>query len=842
MRKRGLGLFLAFSYLIVFGGSVYSQRLLSLRVLFHLLVTGWLGVWLIRRLRRRQGLPVTELDGPIALWLVAGLLTAFLGQSVRFSLERVWLTLIYGLSFYVLVGRFRRGSARPIMVALFLAAGLVSLMALFEWLSWYVGFSFLPRFVHGWIDLGGWRRPIPPVFYRLNSTLGGATPLAGFLALVIPPCVGWMVTVRERQARIGLGMLALGLFVAEVLAFSRGGVVALAASLPLTGLGWLAAHAHWRERIRQRVAAWRWWVWAAVALGLAVIVALGSFWLWRSFHRGMHSTRFRFTLWGVALEEFLGRPLMGVGPANFGRALLRLNNGSLPRRQIGTAHNVYLNTLAEQGLVGVAAGGWLLIAAVRAGLCRWRSAQSPAVRVRIAACGAALVGFGAHQLVDTFYTPAHWLPVLIFGAYALTDRRRAVTSRPRPRAVGILGALVLLGLSAVGLIWTDAAQVHFQRSVRLADAGELDIAAERARSAQRMDPALALYDFQLATVRARQALEAGTDVATESAIAAYRVGLAQEPVWGRQTVNLAALYWAEGRPAEAIEWLERSVEADPDPLYWVNLGLYYEETGHLMQAWEAYAEALVERPDWAGSGFWTASSSRAAAWDEIERRVAETMTEAPERRRADYWSQFAWSRGDLAALERQAHALVEAAPQSPVGYVWLSRAHLARGAVAEAEAAAERAVELGPNHSPALAARGCARAEAGALEAAGEDLTLAIFLSSRTDEAFACLGEVRLAEGDTAGAISAYQRALPVRAISQDVEVTLYGRFASFDLLPNLVRIGIGERRAEPGLRLGALYEQQERWQAARGLYAMLLAQDPYLEGVRERLEALPMD
>ncbi len=840
MKKRGLWLFLIFVYFAFFAGSVYSDRVLALRVIYHLLTTVLLGTWLVGLLLRGRGIPRTSLDWPVLAWLAASLLAALAGLCPRFSLERCWLFFAYALGLYLFVDLQRRGWHSAVFQTLFLTAAVVCMAGLFEWFSWYFGLPFLPHVVQSWTEIGGWKDLVPPTFHRLNATLGGSTPLAAYLAVIIPPCIGWMLTVRGRQERLGLSGLLVAAFLTEVLAFSRGGVLSLAVSLPLTVAGWVAAQSHWRDALRRRLTGWGWRRMAVVLLVLASAVALGGLWLSRSFAGRGASTMFRFTLWQVAAKEFLAHPWTGVGPANFGRALLKYNDGALPRHQITAAHNVYLNTAAEMGLLGLLTGGWLLVLVVWGWARRWRGAGCLAERVRIASCGAALAGFAAQQLVDTFYAPANWLPVLALAAFALTPTRQH-PGEVRARSWQSAVALGVLFLFSMWLGWTDVAQYHFERSVQLAGRGEFDRAVQQAEAAQRKDPSLALYAFQSGYVRGMWAARDGEPTLIAQAIEDYRAGLALEPVWGKQTTNLAALLWEKEEGQEAIEWLERSVEVDPDPLYLLNLGLYYEQTGNLDKAWNCYAWLLVERPSWAGSEFWIALPERAEAWPEIVRRVERRKAGASPREQALFWAELAWAQGDLAEVEQQARSLVRQEPDSSSGYVWLARVLLEQGRVSKAVLAAERAVELSPHSSQALAIRGRARWRAGEDVSTEEDLQLALFLSPGAQEAYDCLAQIYQVRGETERAVWAYMRTLPRRAVSQNVEVTLYGRFVTFDLLPSLVRIRFGEREVAPWLSLAHLYEQEDRWEDAQVVYLTLLAQDPYLTGVQERLEALPL-
>jgi len=841
MRKRArlLVLVLLFSCLLFFAENVYSSKSLALRVLSQAVLVlpplAWLG-WLVWK---RKGIPSTWLDGPLLVWLGAAAVAALAGLSPRHSLDAVWIYPVYILGFWLLVDTKGMAWEKPVLAALFLTAGIVCLVALAEWFSWYLGLPFLPGVVVGWPELGGWADPVPPWIYRLNMTLGGATPLSAYVALMIPPSLAWTLTARSRQGRLAGGLLLCGLLAAEFLAFSRGALLALAVSLAITAGAWLAAAPEtWQSVLRwvrrRRAAA------TAALLGALVLVGVvGGTWTLESFVGRGFSTRFRLSLWQVALDTFTANPWTGVGPGNFGRALLARNDSALPRVQIATAHSLYLNTAAEMGLLGLLAGGLLLMAAVRAGLERWRGSDSRTERLRIAACGGALAGLAAQQLVDTFPGPAHVVPALVLAAFAVAPARPAAARRGHCRWP-VVGIAVLLAL-VVWLVWMDVAHYHLEQSVSLAGAGDFEAASGEAGVAREMDRHLALHTFQLAyTEGLWSAGDGGVGVAA-SAISHYQEGLALDPIWGTNTANLAGLLWEQGDVDRALEWMRLTVEADHGALHLLNLGLLYEQSGRTDDAWKSYAETLLASPSLAGSGFWTAEATRSAAWPEILQRIDDGLEGSPDQGQASFWAMFAWARGEVELAEQQARLLVSLAPDSADGYVWLTRALLAQGRVAEAMGAAEIAVSLEPVRSDTHSALGCAHLGAGDAAQAEDELQLALFMpAGAREEAYACLAELNRDRGDREAAIWAYERAVAPRAISQDVEITLYGRLAGFDLLPGLVRIRMGEQEAGPWLRLGDLYEQEQSWDDARRVYLALLAEDPYLRAAENRLEALP--
>jgi putative inorganic carbon (HCO3(-)) transporter len=833
-------LFLAFTYLTFFAGNALSARSLALRIVFHLLPLLTLGVWLVSLIRRRRGLPRSKLDLPLLVWLAAALAASLSGLCPPYSLERTWLLFTYALGFYLFLELQSGGRQSTVFQALFLTASVVCLAGLFEWFSWYFGLSFLPGTDQGWPGIGGWANPIPPVFHRLNATLGGSTPLAAYLAVLIPPALGWTLTTKRPQTRWALSAwLAVALLV-EILTFSRGGVLALSVSLPLTGLGWIVAHRRWRTRLREWICGQRAWMYGALLLILLLTTVAAGFWLRHSFEGRHGSTGHRLTLWQVALEIIREHPWLGVGPANFGRALLRQNDPSLPRRQIQTAHNAYLNVTTEVGLLALPVGLWLLVTLVRVWLIRWENATG-ARRIRLMSCGAALVGLSAQLLVDTFTAPANWLPILVLAVFVLTPQRaRRLTSTPRSRPWTSALALGILVISTAWLGWRDLAQHHFERSVRLVRQGDYQRAAQSAATARAMDPGLSLYAFQSGYIHGLQTSVLSIPSSAARGIEDYQAGLSLDPIRGKQTANMASLFWTLDQRSAAIEAMNQTVDADPRPLYLLNLGIYYEATGGKEKAWASYGRVLAKSPSWAESGFWDADSDRAAAWYEIvgwaERAV---LAANGEDALADFRLRLAWAEGHYDRVEEYAKRRIESEPQSVDGYVWLARSLLEQHRTSDAMAVAEQAVSLAPDEGRALAMHGCARWHAKGDLGAIEELHRALFVSSNAGDAYACLGQIHEELGNVDAAIDAYGRALSGRVVSQDVEMTLYGRLVTFEPLPELIQIGLGEHTAAPWLKAARLLEQTGRCEDARFVYETLLAQDRYLHVAQNRLEAL---
>lgn len=816
-----LGVIIYFTFI---GGTFYSQINAFLRILNQVIVTGLLGGWLLVKLRRREGLPATSLDWALLLYLIVNFVSAFLGQSPRYSLEVLWYSVGHVLAFYLLVDLLRRGWQLKLVWAFYMASAVVCLVGLVEYLAWYAGTPFFSKFALGWLDVGGWRNPIPPYLYRLSITLNGSTPLAAYLALFIPPALAMILTLpRKNENRQALIIWLVMAMTVQALTFSRAGILALLISIPLTVTGWYrvsSQHLVDFAWLRQQLKPGH--LLGIFAGGIVVLSGL-SIWLYRSFANRAHSTSFRFTLWGGAVDIFQDNPLFGVGPANFGRALLRFNEASLPRAQIATAHNVYLNTAAELGLFGLFAGAILCGGVAWAWIQRWQQQPDPAGRVRLVGVGAALIGFAAQTLFDTYTATPNILPLAALVAYLV--KPLTPTAPARWRRMAAPAALAVLALYGIGFVRLAQADLYAQRSFTAESKGDLTTAIAHAKEAQRLDPTLTARTFRLALLQARQP---GWG---DAAVDLYRDGLRQEPIFGLNSANLAGVLWQQGARPEAIEVLEQTVLADPQPLYFINLGYFFEQQGDWAAATEAYAQALVRSPQLAGSGFWQADPDRADRWPNfVEAAVTAREASRPLDRKL-LRVNLALARRDFARIESLLQP--ETSPLPPQLRQPLAELFLNRQQPEKALAVLDREPRNGSEYRLA----GRAKLQQGEEAAAESLLKLAVFFGDREANYF--LGRLYEQQGDTQAAMAAYQRGFSPHATAENVSMAIYGRFTSNELAPQMTRMGVSQHQARSWLALASLYETRQRFEEARQIYQILLAEDPFLDVAQERLDLL---
>lgn len=270
---------------------------------------------------------------------------------------------------------------------------------------------------------------------RVQGSFGHPNAYGGFLAVLIPLAVAVLVTRSFSRNVRRLAGLALFLAVpAIVFSYSRGAIAALV----LGSLVWLAL-------VRPRLA-----VVAVVCVGLAGVVLAPSTLKDRfSTESTGEEVTLRSDIWGSAVDIYSGHPILGVGLNNFSKAY-----ASLPSTlEIGSqrrllhqsqllipphAQNLYLNILAEEGILGIIA--FLLLSITSIGVvyqgCRVRDATGRAISM---AAGAGIMTLAFHSFLDvTLFGPVA-IPVFgligVSAMFVMLDRggRRGSSRRLRAR-------------------------------------------------------------------------------------------------------------------------------------------------------------------------------------------------------------------------------------------------------------------------------------------------------------------------------------------------------------------------------------------------------------------------
>ena len=432
----------------------YDHYVLPKLLVARVLVLGLAALFIARTaLAGRLQIKRTPLDLPLLALIASAVLSAALGVNLNVSVFGTYarydgvLTLstyaaLYWLATQSIAGRDEARSLLRILVA---SGSVVAAIATMQWV--------LGDFLGGALVI------------RAYGTMGNPNVLGAFLALLIPVAFGEVVAAKTALARVlagnALALMALALLLSE----SRSSWIALAVA------GAIAAVV---GRVRPRYLLIG--LGAAVVAGAAVVLAapslLGSDTL--AGVTSLHSLWQRFSVWQDTLNLIASRPLIGYGPDTFGLVYPQFQSGNWASYvQFDKAHSDLVQVAATQGLVGVGAYLWLLLAFMRA---FWRGRMAPGA-------SSLFTGWVAYQLTVqvNFTALAAAFPYWIFVSAALALWSRADTSPARARPLHWpLRVALGSGLLVVGALAGPGVGMAYVADENLRQAVEADIAGSAA--------------------------------------------------------------------------------------------------------------------------------------------------------------------------------------------------------------------------------------------------------------------------------------------------------------------------------------------------------------------------
>jgi O-antigen ligase len=218
-------------------------------------------------------------------------------------------------------------------------------------------------------DFVHWKAGVPNVF----STLGNPNHLGGYLAIVLPTCLLGATASSQKWIRRGLYLLCAVMVVLLLQSGTRGGWAATVAAAAVLTVGmWPEI----RQRPRIPILAGA----TAVAGGIMLVTAAGTHFMGAKFSRlaTFHSTASgRLDLWDAALHIGAAHPLTGTGPDTFVYVFPRYETAAWAEHLgfnyvSNGAHDIFMNVLADRGLVGLAILVAIIVyAAIIAGRTFW---------------------------------------------------------------------------------------------------------------------------------------------------------------------------------------------------------------------------------------------------------------------------------------------------------------------------------------------------------------------------------------------------------------------------------------------------------------------------------------
>jgi hypothetical protein len=316
-----------------------------------------------------------------------------------------------GFYFAVLVWVNSRKLLRKVCLTLLLSTILVALFAIFQ--------EVVGGYTSLWVFLNpSAAEPVDPWSWRATSFLSQPNSLAGYLNLVLPFALACYVLGQGRWKKVGGLTVGLG-FAAILSSQSVGGLMAFLSIIVL------AIFCFARNR-RQAF---------ALFAGICALACL--LYVLRDAVNPSHTGQalgpdavLRLMFWAAAWSLFIHSPLIGVGWGNF--AYLSAADIISVRGALA-AHNIYLQFLAETGLMGLVAFFYLIVQSWRQAWYQLRnSLDFLEVTLSFGVLGA-LLSVLVHGFVDFLFQAcpqfgtAFWVLLALLAASGRMPDKPAVT-------------------------------------------------------------------------------------------------------------------------------------------------------------------------------------------------------------------------------------------------------------------------------------------------------------------------------------------------------------------------------------------------------------------------------
>ena len=262
----------------------------------------------------------------------------------------------------------------------------------------------------------------------------------------------------------------------------------------------------------------------------------------------------RYQLWDGAFEASSTEPLTGIGAGGY--ELFYAREGDRPGF-VRDAHSLFLETLAELGVVGLLliGGGLLVIVATAV---RRAARARPDLRPLFGAIAASTVAFTISVAVDwTWELTVVPVAFLLLAAAALGARGEGVDAEEQPAAPGPRIALIVLAIAAMVVIAIPLATTNAVRASQNAvERSQLPVALEDARTATEIQSYAATPRLQEALV-----LELSGDL--DAAAASARRATQDEPTNWATWMVLSRLEARRGAVDESIAAYQEARRLNP---------------------------------------------------------------------------------------------------------------------------------------------------------------------------------------------------------------------------------------------------------------------------------------
>jgi O-antigen ligase len=598
-------------YLIYVGGAWWGIYSAPLRIATMAMAAVTLAAWAIVMRRNPAWRPRSVMLPAIAACLGSLAISTAFSRDIRVSLEYLGYAIVLAALYLLLVRLFASDFFRRRIAVLATMLFAVSVAV------------YLATVVAGWIDW--WRLvgsigvpPLRPGFTGL--TYNNPSAVLTMVCLLAIPTVALFGGATRRGIAVILTVLG-SIAVVALVSGSRAGWFAIGLTMILAGVGWLAPRGN-----RRTVAAQTRHILASqagrvvvggaaiVLVGLAVVFAPAV--IRRALEPG-EDLRVGYAV--TAVRMFADSPIIGTGPGTWVIQRATYTNAPELDYYIPHAHNLEVQSLAELGLVGAAAGA-VLVVSIAVLLIRAARGADRDRRWWAWAAGIGLTYFVLHQVLD-FYVN---MPAFLFAAalpIAYLDASTPVhntspagSAGPRFPArmsgPGLPIAAVVVSIAVAALVWQEIPALRQGQAVDLANSDDWAGADGPARDAAAIDPDIDSYAFTAGLTSDR--------AGDHAAAADYFQHVADRDDLPEAWMNLAAEQVALGKNEAAHVSIDHALrlgyQRDDVAVAAADLAL---RLGDRTLAIAQFGLVVARSPTLAGDPWWRSDPARAAIYPDV---------------------------------------------------------------------------------------------------------------------------------------------------------------------------------------------------------------------------------
>lgn len=344
---------------------------------------------------RSTALSVTK-QKPVIFLAAAVLLSTVFSKALGRSLFIDGIIILHFMAFSVLVTGTRLEDLGKLFRLLNLIAIFVCLYGIYQYMTGNMHID------ESWTDTKNFGSLI-----RIYSTLGNPNMFAGYLAFNISYALAYLIQKkRDIYAILNIALSSICL----IFTYSRGGFIALfAASVVI-----IILYRNWKAAVYLAFMSVLYYRYNMVGgLNRADIGILGT----------DSSSLYRLEIWKASIGLFLSNIAFGSG---LGSVLQYLSYSSEKLKGlIYHSHNIYIHLLAETGVVGLTAFGYLVMTAFRKFKSFWREYKSSEYAYIAVGFAASMTAMLVHGLIDcvpfiptrslVFLTYLSLFPILVFN-------------------------------------------------------------------------------------------------------------------------------------------------------------------------------------------------------------------------------------------------------------------------------------------------------------------------------------------------------------------------------------------------------------------------------------------